>query len=381
MIRIEDKKECVGCGACYGACPVHAIEMKADKEGFFYPIVNENSCIQCNLCEKICPVKTNALKENTPIADAFALKNSDEKIREKSSSGGVFFELSNFILNHGGCVYGVAFDENFLTQHIFVQDKEDIPRIMGSKYLQSPGFNCFAEIKQRLKNDEKVLFSGTPCQISGLKAFLRSDYDNLYCVEICCHAVPSPKAWLMYLKQFSNLNVDSISFRSKSFGWNHYGLLIKNVDGNVIVDEPKEKNLYMRGFLSSLFDRPSCSKCPQKPFKSSADAVIGDFWGVDIQNSDFNDNKGVSLFIPLTKKGAELFSAVKECFVYRGIDVNDILTANGNFNAPETEHRNRDLFWKLVNEKNVSFDVAVQKCLKEKITSRIKRKIRKFVSK
>lgn len=194
MIRIEDKKECVGCGACYGACPVHAIEMKADKEGFFYPIVNENSCIQCNLCEKICPVKTNALKENTPIADAFALKNSDEKIREKSSSGGVFFELSNFILNHGGCVYGVAFDENFLTQHIFVQDKEDIPRIMGSKYLQSPGFNCFAEIKQRLKNDEKVLFSGTPCQISGLKAFLRSDYDNLYCVEICCHAVPSPKA-------------------------------------------------------------------------------------------------------------------------------------------------------------------------------------------
>lgn len=378
MITIDDKRNCVGCGACLCSCPAKAIEMKEDEEGFLYPVVNEFKCIKCNACEKVCPVLSKKVNTVTPFLKTFALVNNNEKIRAQSSSGGVFFEIAKRFIDQGGSVYGVAFDDKFMTQHRLVTKCDELHLLMGSKYLQSPSFKRFDEIKQKLKNQEVVLFSGTPCQISGLRNFLHKDYNNLYCVEICCHAVPSPKAWRYYLKQFSQHVIGSVSFRSKFFGWNHYGVHITDSFGHDLVKQPKEENEFMRGFLNSLFDRPSCSKCPQKPFKSSADAVIGDFWGINIHHTDKNDNKGASLFIPLTKKGEVLFESVKNEFSYWEIDSSDVWAANGNFSHPEIIHKNRALFWKLTNKKGLPFNMAVKKCLRVSLYARAKRKLRKI---
>lgn len=383
MISIDDKRDCVGCGACFNICPVKAIEMKIDEEGFYYPSINLDRCTKCHLCEKVCPTKICALQRTISFSNSYVLINKDFSIRAQSSSGGVFYELARVCIANNGCVYGVAFDESYLTKHIAVENQKDISLLMGSKYLQSPSFLIFKEIKHKLLNCEckEVLFSGTPCQIAGLKAYLGKDYNHLYCVEICCHAVPSPKAWLLYLSQFKHSKIGSISFRSKAFGWRHYGLNLKNEKGDNIVLEPKEKNTYMKGFLHSVFNRPSCSKCPHKPLKSNADIIIGDFWGIDINHSDLNDNKGASLLIPLTEKGYILFNKIKNCFNVNQVDPTDILAVNGNFSRSEKEHPRKKMFWNLVNEKGASFDNALKKCLHISFFSRIKRKIKATLTK
>ena len=191
---------------------------------------------------------------------------------------------------------------------------------MGSKYLQSPSFTTFKSIRKNLLDGKFVLFSGTPCQIAGLNAYLKKVYDNLYCVELCCHAVPSPKGWGLYLEQYEK-KISQVNFRAKNFGWRHYGLNIKGEMGEDIVLQPKEKNPYMRAFLHSLICRPSCSQCPHKPFKSFPDVVIGDFWGVDIHHAEKNDGKGVSLYAALTEKGRYVFERIADKFIFFEVDL------------------------------------------------------------
>ena len=199
MINIKDKSKCCGCSGCMNICPKNAIIMKEDKNGFKYPIVDKEKCINCGLCEKVCPILNNK-KEQQKEIKAYACYNKNIEERLKSSSGGIFILLAKEILKRNGIVFGAAFDENFNVKHISIDNEKDIEKLMGSKYVQSNMGKVYKEVKEFLENGKYILFSGTPCQIEGLKKFLKKDYDKLYTQDIICHGVPSPKIWQMYLE-------------------------------------------------------------------------------------------------------------------------------------------------------------------------------------
>lgn len=198
MITIIDKSQCCGCTACASACPKHCIVLKEDEQGFLYPRVDESKCIDCHLCEKVCPVLKPFEKQNPQ--EVFAIINPDEEIRLASSSGGVFTALAKQILHAGGIVFGAAFDDNWQVHHISVTKVEDLALLRSSKYVQSRIEKTYTVVEEYLKKGTQVLFSGTPCQIAGLKHYLRKEYDNLLSVDVVCHGVPSPLVWEKYLE-------------------------------------------------------------------------------------------------------------------------------------------------------------------------------------
>ena len=237
MIEIKDKKDCCGCQACVTVCTKHCIAMQADNEGFLYPIVDKSACTNCGLCEKVCPV-INQSEPHKPLK-VYAAKNKNEDIRRQSSSGGIFTLLAEKVINEGGVVFGARFNENWNVVHSWTDTKEGIAALRGSKYVQSTIGNTYNEAREFLKQGRKVLFSGTPCQIAGLKKFLRKEYNNLLTVDVVCHGVPSPLVWRKYLEEVReniraereagkntvsfSLNdlpvITGISFRDKTHGW------------------------------------------------------------------------------------------------------------------------------------------------------------------
>lgn len=327
MIHIINKQDCCGCNSCVQRCPKACIAMREDEEGFLYPEVNESVCIDCGLCEKVCPVIHQA-EERKPAA-VYAAKNKNEEIRRQSSSGGVFTALAEEILNEGGVVFGVRFDENWEVVHDYTETVDGLSAFRGSKYVQSQIGDSFKKTEQFLKMGRKVLFSGTPCQIAGLRRFLRKEYDNLLTVDFICHGVPSPGVWREYLKEETarqcgrkntvlphpiingrDARIESISFRDKRLGWKKFSfaLTLSVPDGHgaknsVLLSEPLNKNIFMRGFLSDLYLRSSCYVCPTKSFKSKSDITIGDFWGVQNVMPEIDDDKGVSVVMVNTPDG------------------------------------------------------------------------------
>lgn len=199
MIDIKEKKECCGCNACAQRCPKSCITMREDSEGFLYPEVDKEICIDCGICEKVCPVMYQGNKRK-PLA-VYAVKHKNNEIRLSSSSGGVFTALAESVIDEGGVVFGAKFDDNWCVVHSYSETKEGLAAFRGSKYLQSRIGDSFKKVECFLKANRKVLFSGTPCQIAGLKRFLRKEYDNLLTVDFVCHGVPSPGVWREYLNE------------------------------------------------------------------------------------------------------------------------------------------------------------------------------------
>ena len=212
MIHIESKELCCGCNACFQVCPKHCISMNEDKEGFLYPCVDVNICIDCHLCEKVCPV-INQKEHHTPVG-VYAAKNKDEEARMKSSSGGVFILLAEKILSEKGVVFGARFDQNWEVVHDFAEDLKGVVEFQGSKYVQSRVGDSYKNAEEFLKQGKRVLFTGTPCQVAGLRLFLRKEYENLLTVDFVCHGVPSPKVWRMYLKEILNSPKGSVGKNS-----------------------------------------------------------------------------------------------------------------------------------------------------------------------
>ena len=205
--------DCCGCGACYSKCGVKAITMQENDEGFLHPVINEDSCVECGQCLKVCPV-LNAKDENTATPDCYACAASDE-IRAKSSSGGMFTLLAEYVLNKGGVICGAAYDEKWNVHHIIINNTADLDKLRGSKYIQSDTEKCYSEIEKLLKNGKEVLFSGTPCQVAGLNTFLGRKYDNLLTVDLLCHGAPSRGVWQKYLTEsFKDRKIINVNFRS-----------------------------------------------------------------------------------------------------------------------------------------------------------------------
>ena len=318
MIRLNYKKECCGCYACASVCPKGCIEMREDNEGFRYPVIDVGVCINCSLCEKVCPV-INQNKERTPLK-TYAAKNQDEAIRKQSSSGGIFTLLAKQTIARGGTVFGAGFDKKWEVCHASAQTLTELTAFRGSKYLQSRVEDTYCQAEALLKRGTEVLFSGTPCQIAGLKGYLRKEYENLLTVDFVCHGVPSPAVWREYLKVLlANTKepperIGEIRFRNKKSGWKNYSLTISSAKAKnspSIISQPYNKNLFMRGFLKDIYLRPSCHACPAKKFKSGSDTTLGDYWGIQHVLPEFDDEKGVSLIMTNTPKGEGRYLSLK----------------------------------------------------------------------
>lgn len=308
MIDITEKRNCCGCGACAQICPKKCITMKSDIEGFLYPVVDKSNCIGCNLCDSVCQYKNKLVAENKPNK-AFYFVHGDEKIRDKSSSGGAFYSFAKQIIQENGVVFGAKFNKKWNVEFSSAETLSESEFFMGSKYVQAEIGNIYKDVRKKLMEGRSVLFSGTPCQINGLNMFLKRKYENLLTVDFTCHAVPSPQIWQHYLFTISkgHPDFDYITFRNKRVaGWNDYGITIQN-ENKVFVSEGNSKNIYMKGFLHYLYCRPSCSNCVSRSFHSNSDIMIGDFWRIEKYHKEkiVNDNKGVSLIISLSEKGSK----------------------------------------------------------------------------
>ncbi|MBR5369886.1 MAG: Coenzyme F420 hydrogenase/dehydrogenase, beta subunit C-terminal domain [Bacilli bacterium] len=347
--------ECTGCRACANACPKGCISFSKNKEGFLYPQVDYSKCIHCGKCIKACPVYNSVKTENN--RKCFAVKAGD-KVRKTSSSGGVFYHLADEVLSRQGVVFGSAFDENLDLKHIAIADKKDLHKLQGSKYLQSNTKNTYKEVKEYLNDKRIVLYVGTPCQIKGLHLFLNKEYDNLYTVDVICHGVPSPLVFSKYISKLEEKyksNVVKYSFRNKDEGWKNFHTKIEFEDGNIL-NERFDQNVYMKGFLRNLYLRKSCYNCSAKGFTSGSDMTLGDFWGIQDELKEFDDDKGCSVVFINTKRGEDLFNQVQENFDIK--KVNDkVLKYNKSAIESVFENKNRTRFFNDLDKVDIEENI------------------------
>lgn len=377
MINIENKKDCTGCHACANICPKNCISMDRDIEGFRYPIINKSKCIECNLCEKVCPLIHERKIDNNPIA--FACYNKDELIRKKSSSGGIFSLLAQVVIENNGVVFGAKFDENFNVIHDYVLNVDEVAAFRGAKYVQSTIGNTYKDAKEFLDNGKIVLYSGTPCQISGLKRYLRKDYDNLFCVDLICHGVPSHKVWSKYKNYLSDgKQIESISFRDKKYGWKSYSVKFKFKDGSEKLIKGSEDK-YIRGFIGDIYLRPSCHDCKFKTLNRESDITLADFWGINNVLEEMDDDKGTSLIFVNSEKGQRLLENISESIIKKSVDINEAVKYN--LSAIKSSYCNprREYFFRKIDKLN--FDKLVKKSLMDPLDIRIKTKILKILNK
>lgn len=351
-IKIDRPEKCCGCTACSQVCPKQCITMQSDNEGFSYPNVSVNSCIECGRCKIACPILHHD-GGNTPN-HVLAEKNKDEKIRSTSSSGGVFYEIAKKLIQNGGVVYGCAMDENMVARHICVESIEDLDKLKSSKYVQSDMGNTMSEIKKRLIAKEKVMFSGTPCQVAGLKKYLGKEYENLLVVDVLCHGVPSPKLFADYLNflslQYKGGKPVSVNFRNKQRGWKRLYMEVKFDNGKRHYTY-SGYDRYEGMFLNNLSLRPSCYECKFTKAERFGDITLGDFWGIGKQYPDWDDDKGISVVMLNTEKGEKFWKSVADRFNGRSESFDLAKAGQRTLYAPTQKNPNRDDFYKMYAEK------------------------------
>lgn len=344
-------RNCCGCSACIQACPKKCISFKTDEQGFNYPEIREDDCIDCGKCKKVCPYE-NPFPEREPLS-TYASYSKDEEIRLSSTSGGVFSVLAEEVLSKGGVVFGARFDKDWNVVHDYIDRIGDIGLFRGSKYVQSELGDSFKQVQDFLKQDRPVLFSGTPCQISGLKHFLAKEYDNLTTVEVICHGVPSPLVWQQYRKNYifktcKPEEITTISFRDKKNGWGQYDISAcrsSKAEERECFRDPMKGNIYINYFLQNIMLRESCHNCPAKCGKSGSDISLGDYWGIEYAHPELDGRKGVSLVMAYSEKGKDL---VESANLFR-IDSNyqSALSGNHGIAVSTAKSKYAARFWKL----------------------------------
>ena len=347
MIRISDKELCCGCTACVSVCPARCIVMRRDREGFDYPVANPDMCLNCGLCENVCPMQ-NPIQHAEPLV-AYAARSKTET--ERASSGGVFPFLAREMIENGGVVCGAALDSSCIVEHREAETIAEVAAFSGAKYVQSELYSIFEDVKFVLKEGRKVLFSGTPCQIAGLKAFLSGDHENLYTVDIACHGVPSPGLWEKYktaLEAMHSSRLMNVEFRDMSNGWRHYNIRYEFADK--IVRVPRLKDPYLALFLQNMSLRPACYDCCMRNGRSGSDITLGDLWSVAQTAPDMNDDRGVSGVLINTEKGLELWNRIAENLTFLQLTPADVAKDNGGFaQKPTLIPEKREEFFKGVH--------------------------------
>lgn len=307
--NVSGVKDCVGCGSCAVSCPVDAISMKLNPDGFLYPNVDESRCTQCGQCLTVCP--TQCQLPSVPVPTVCYAAQAEDSLRMSASSGGMFPLVARYVLDQGGYVAGAVYDKHFVVRHIVSNRQEDIQAMQGSKYVQSDTSAVYPRVRALLDEGKMVLFSGCVCQVAGLQAYLGKSYENLYTMDVICHGVPSVQVYQRYLKELQQQGgtLKEVNFRKKQvFGW-HTNLYVRFSSGKAYA--PKDIDLYMYGFLHNWFLRESCYSCAYKGMKYS-DLTVADFWGIQQVIPDFEDGKGTSYLTVNTEKGEALFGAIEK---------------------------------------------------------------------
>lgn len=307
MIDKVSVQECTLCGACVNTCPADAISFSKPYLDFCYPQVKEDICIRCNQCEQACPILGNKGKPDEGYPVAFAAKSENDSMRMRSSSGGAFYELASQMLRDGGYVCGAVFDDKFHVKHILSNAKEDILRMMGSKYAQSDVGYCYREIKDVLEKGYKVLFSGCPCQVAGLRTFLRKEYPNLLLVELICHGIPSDQMLQTYIgmqERKYGARLTRMEFRNKKKGW-HNSSVRMEFENHRIYSISYTADAHTIGFLRNITLKSSCYDCHFRNFTAGSDIIMGDFWGAEVELPE-DDNKGISAILVNSGKGMDI---------------------------------------------------------------------------
>jgi len=308
--------------------------MKSNDAGFLFPTIEESQCINCDVCQRVCPLLNSI--EIKPIA-SYGAQALDEEIRKESSSGGVFSELALLVLSENGFVAGAAYDDFFSVEHIIINSEQELYKLRGAKYSQSALGDIFQTVKQVLLGGKLVLFSGTPCQIAGLKGFLGKDYDNLLCIDFVCHGVPSPMVWQKYVRYRSDMDNQgnmpiNINLRSKITGWSRYKYsnIYEYMNGKTYQSQ-SGNDLFMRLFTGNYILRDSCEKCDFKGVHRASDITVGDFWGIWNLDPEFDDNKGTSLIITNTPKGEVYVHKIKQKLRMKEFDIHDSTKENPSY--------------------------------------------------
>lgn len=374
MILYNNKEECCGCTACEQVCHTSAIKMEVDDEGFFYPDIANDLCVECGACKRVCQIHSDYKPFHSAPKYIYGAKNRNRSLLTKSSSGGVFIELAKYIISKNGIVYGVAYSESFEVIHTKAESIEECYSFMGSKYVQSNLNNVFKEIREELKLNRLVLFSGTPCQVWGLKKFLNNKTDNLITIDLICHQVPSPlmfKEYVSYLQKKIGASVVGVNMKDKTIGWGHQKSRVYFSNGTELFNH-KLSNLWDKLYYSLLITRPVCHHCKFTNFQRVGDITIGDYVFVEKHFPDFFDKEGVSLVFVNNDKGEDAFSNIKALFEIQ--ETNESLCIQPMLEHPFDANSKRAQFWGAYKKKG--FDFVIKKYLSQNKIDNLIRKIR-----
>ncbi len=334
MISIKNKVDCCGCNACGDACPKQAISFKTDNEGFWYPEVDMQNCIDCGFCEKVCPIlQIDSLKKNDYVEPkCFAAQNKNLESLFNSTSGSAFAAFAEAMYKQGGYVGGAVFNEDFSVKQFISADKKDLEQLRNTKYVQSDSEGFYSDVQRILKEGNKVLVCGLPCQMAGLRSFLRKDYDNLIIVDLICLGINSPMILPAYLRWQEEKHGSKIVYykaKNKELGWRQLTTKIVFENGEVEYDK-RDTNYFTHGFIGThAFARPSCYDCKFKGTPRIADITIGDFWGVQkYVGAEFDHDLGTSVVIINSKRGEAFYEAIRGKFRDTSIDYQDVRKGN-----------------------------------------------------
>lgn len=385
----NNKEECCGCTACKSVCPKQAITMEPDEDGFLYPVINRNLCIECRLCKRVCVFQIPQRADKKPIA-TYAAIHKDQEILKNSSSGGVFAALASIVLESKGIVFGCTMNENLESEHIKITSMTELRKIQGSKYVESNVKETFSEVKGYLQEGKKVLYTGTPCQIDGLKSYLKTDYSNLITADLICHGVPSNKffkGYFNYLEKKNNAKVVDFKFRDKTKnGMSCVGKVTFSKKGKVY-----EKKLiytldyFYNYFMYGVISRESCYRCPYASSNRPADFTMGDYWGIEEAHSEIDTKNGVSVLLVNSSKGMSLLNKLNLELIESTFEKASV--RNGNLLHPTQRSSNREAILKIFREegaqavaKNFQKSLGI-KILLYKIKAMIPNSLKKKVNK
>lgn len=382
MITINNKIDCCGCNACGDACPKKAITFKIDNEGFWYPVINKILCIDCGLCDKVCPIiNVQALKKNDLTQSiCYVAENKNLEVVFDSTSGGMFSALADFMYKQKGYVGGAVFTEDFSVKHFISPDKADLPKLRSSKYLQSNLEGFFSEVQKLLKNGEKVLVCGSPCQMAAVRSFLKKDYENLLIVDYICRGINSPKVWHKYLDSYEERYGSKVVYckaKSKEYGWRNLTQKVILANGKHYY-ETKDQSNFTRGYLKTgVYCRPSCYDCKFKGYPRIADITLADFWGIEKIDKTLDKNLGSSLVMINSHKGEAYYEQIKNRINYIPVPFNTIEAGNRSLNlSVDPPKVNRKEFFEDLEK--MSFLEIADKYIKKPATwkQKLKRKIK-----
>lgn len=364
--------------------------MAADEEGFLYPVIDREACTNCQLCDSVCVFLNNNEKRN-PVK-VYAARHKNREIQRTSSSGGIFTLLAEQIIDSDGVVFGARFNDHWEIVHDFTEKKEGLIAFRGSKYVQSRMGESYTRVKEFLIDGREVLFSGTPCQVAGIRKYLGKNYRNLLTVDFVCHGVPSAKVFNKYLDELfskqikkeklrhfddSKFEIGTIDFRNKIHGWKNFSFVIEGKGdiesgkNETIFSETFDKNAFYKGFINNLYLRPSCYDCPVKHFKSNSEITLADFWGIQKILPSFDDDRGTSLLII---NCIEKINLSNDC-EYVEISLDEAAVFNPNMYLSPKVHPARNKFFKIIDsQETIPF---IEKRTKTGIKDKVKRIIKR----